>query len=154
MDSIHNDGTSGRDAPTQLPLIARLGLTESVEPPPARPARKHSDIVLLAHRNAIQALLQGPTPLAQMVTLEEANDGLALINTLRQAGLQLLVRRVPIFDANYDIIFCDVCALTAADVRRIHRALKKSEVTMRDPNFPMPATGGCQLPCKQTKEWV
>jgi hypothetical protein len=72
-------------------------------------------------------LLQGPTPLAQLVSLEEATDGLAIIDTLRQFGLQLPVRRVQCFDANYDIFVCDVCALTAADVRRIHRMLKKAE---------------------------
>lgn len=149
MDSIHNDTKSGRDAPVQLPLIAPLGLTEAVEPPLSRPARKHPDIVLLAHRNAIQALLQGPTPLAQLVTLEKATDGLALIDILRQSGLQLVVRRVPIFDANYDIIFCEVCALTAADVRRIHRVLKKAE---GDHISPTPDTGEGQLACEQVKE--
>lgn len=128
MATIHNDSTSGRVAPTQLPLIALLGLTEAVEPPAARPPRKRPDVVLLAHRNAIQALLQGPTPLAQLGTLEKATDGLALIDILRQSGLQLLVSRVPSFDANYDIVFHVVCSLTPADVRRIHRALKKVEV--------------------------
>lgn len=141
MDFIHNDGTSGRDAPAQLPLIPLRGLTEVVEPPPSHLARKHSDIALLLHLGALQALLQGPTPLARLATLEGVADDLALINTLRQAGLQLPVRRIPSFDANYDIFFCDVCFLTAADVRRIHRALEKAEgATMRDSIFPKPGT--------------
>jgi hypothetical protein len=121
---------------SQLPLIALLSLNEEVESTHFRPSRKHPDVTLLPHLNAIQALLQGPTPLAQLVRLEEATDGPRLIDTLRQFGLQLPVHRVPICDTNYEVTFCDVCTLTAADVRRIHRALKKAEAAMPDPIFP------------------
>lgn len=112
---------------SQLPLIALLGLTEPGEPPPLRPARKHTGSTMLPHPTAVQTLLQGPAPLAQLVRLEGATGGPALIDALRQFGLQIPVLAVPTFDSNYDVILCDVCTLTAADIRRIHRALKKAE---------------------------
>lgn len=148
MNVLHHDGMSGSCAPTphqrpslvenykddlgvsrpgQLSLIPLLNLNKEIEPTPRRTSRKHPGVTELPYLKAIQALLQGPTPLAQLIHLDDATDGAVLIEALRQGGLQLPVRRVPIFDANDEVILCDVCILTAADVRRIHRALKKVE---------------------------
>jgi hypothetical protein len=110
---------------SQLPLIALLSLDDVVEPAPSRrPVSKHAHVSDLPYLNAVQALLQGPMPLAQLVRLEAAIDGTSLVNALRQFGLQLPIHQVPVFDINYDVSLIDVCALTVADTRRVNRVLK------------------------------
>lgn len=109
----------------QLPLLTLLSVDDVIQSTPSRPARKHADVSDLPHLSAVQALLQGPVPLAHLVRLEVTTDGPALVDALRQFGLQLPVHQVPVLDANYDVRLIDVCALTIADVRRVNRALKK-----------------------------
>jgi hypothetical protein len=110
----------------QLPLIEMLHLDRAVESTAQRAARKHAGVLQMPHAIAVQALLNGPTALAHLVNLERATNGEVLVDALRQFGLQLPVHSIPMFAANWEIIMLDVCMLTAADVRRIHRALKKA----------------------------
>ncbi|UUZ49506.1 hypothetical protein LP420_04215 [Massilia sp. B-10] len=88
-------------------------------------SRKRSGVRPMPHLNAVQALMQGPMPLAQLVCLENLTDGIAFVETLRQFGLELPIYTVPAFDANYDVDMVEVCVLTTADIRRVNRALKK-----------------------------
>jgi hypothetical protein len=110
----------------QLPLISQLNLEDQVEQAPSRRAvRKLASVSDVPYVNAVQALLQGPVPLAHLVRLEAAINGVALVDALREFGLQLPIYQVPMVDINHEVLMVEVCVLSAADVRHIHRVIKK-----------------------------
>jgi hypothetical protein len=125
----------------QLPLIALLDVDHAVASAPRRTAGMKADIFDLPYLKAVEALLQGPAPVSKLVDLEASTDGAEIVNALRQFGLEVPIQQVPIFDANYEILLRDVCALTAADVRRINRALKKAEAAVPAPVRPKTSAG-------------
>jgi hypothetical protein len=116
---------------TALPAL-QLQLFDSLPPSPfvdvhARTRSKPLTLTLDRHRAALQCLLQGPVPLAQIARAAGATDEQKLVDELREIGLDIQTVTVPSPGNGGDADFVTVYRLTRRDIRKVFQYVKKQE---------------------------
>lgn len=113
--------------PLQLQLLGSL-LPSQVIDAPTRTRSKPLSLTDDRHRAALQKLLHGPTPLAQVARAAGTLDEQGLVSELRALDLDVQIVMVPSpveGGAATDMVM--VCCLTKRDTRKVLQHIKKQE---------------------------